>query len=309
MLNKYHFLSILFLLIVSQTALASQNCDVATELVNKAYNFVELDDKNGAKQLLKKALQLCPNHAFAHNNLAVLLEDEGNYPQAIAHYRQALQTKPNLSNAWYGLGETYYKQGQFPLSLEAHVQACKTDKDSRQRLKELFKNKKFAVIEQGNILNKESLLLLFDAARRQTIGNRLISDCGFRCSGIQPIITFYNFQFETGTATLIASSKNQLDELAAALMKLPNRTVKISGHIKESKKLCGRLSKKRAAAIARALVARGIQKKRLKTRGYGDTMPLSRNRAKNRRVEIEVKQKYLKKNGNRATIKDCPQML
>jgi tetratricopeptide (TPR) repeat protein len=41
-------------------------------------------------------LQICSHHAEAHNNLASLLEDEGNYPQAIYHYRQAIQAKPNL---------------------------------------------------------------------------------------------------------------------------------------------------------------------------------------------------------------------
>jgi len=64
--------------------------------------------------------------------LASLLEDEGNYSQAIVHYKKAIELRPNFSQAWYGLGETYYKQERFPLSLEAHLHACQTDKDSKK---------------------------------------------------------------------------------------------------------------------------------------------------------------------------------
>jgi tetratricopeptide (TPR) repeat protein len=56
--------------------------------------------------LLKKALRNCPNHAESHNNLAEILQAEGYYTEAIAHYRQALAANPNLAGAWHGLGET-----------------------------------------------------------------------------------------------------------------------------------------------------------------------------------------------------------
>jgi outer membrane protein OmpA-like peptidoglycan-associated protein len=298
MSNKSHFLTTLFLLIFSLPALASQNCNYATNLVIQAYDAGESGNKYNEKQLLNQALRLCPNHAEAHNNLASLLEEQGDYTQAIAHYRQALQTKPNYSNAWYGLGETYYKQGQFPLSLEAHLQACKTDKDSERRIRELLENEKYAVTEQGKILNKESLLLLYDVSRRQKI-NQLISDCGFRLSRVKPAVTFRNFQFETGKATLKYGTEAQLEALAAALINLQTRRVEISGHTDnqrfagfsyyESKQKNQQLSEQRAATVARALADRGVSQNRIITSGYGDSQPISRNRAKNRRVEIEVK--------------------
>ena len=298
MSKNYHFLTTLFLLLFSLSTLASQNCNYATNLVIQAYDAGDSGNKYREKQLLNQALRLCPNHAQAHNNLASLLEEQGNYTQAIAHYHQALQTKPNYSNAWYGLGETYYKMGQFPLSLEAHLQACKTDKDSRQRIKELIENEKVTVTEQGKILNKESLLLLFDTARRQKI-SRLISACGFKMGRVKPAVTFRNFQFDSGKATLQSGTERQLEELAAALINLQNKTVKISGHTDnqrfagysyyESKRLNQQLSEQRAATVARALADRGVSMSRIRTYGYGDTNPLSRNKAKNRRVEIEVK--------------------
>jgi len=302
MLIKYRVLSALLLLIISVPALASENCDYATDLVIQAYDWGDLGRKDKEKQLLLQALQFCPNHADAHNNLATLLKAEGNDTQAIAHYRQALQIKPNYSHAWYGLGEIYFEQGQFPLSLEAHLRACKTDKDSYQRVKELLTNQKYAVNDDGKILNKESLLLLFDAARRQTL-NRLISDCGFKLARVKPAGIFHNIQFDTGKATLKPSTEAQLEALAAALINLQNRVVKIYGHTdnqafgdvtpKESKRLNQILSEERAATVARALANRGVFMTRIRTIGYGDKYPLelgnsSAARAKNRRVEIEV---------------------
>jgi outer membrane protein OmpA-like peptidoglycan-associated protein len=263
----------------------------------------ESGHKDKEKQLLKRALQICPNHAEAHNNLASLLEEEGKYPQAIAHYRQALQTKPNYSNAWYGLGETYYKQSQFPLSLEAHLHACQTDPDSNQRVTELLKDKRYAVTEAGQILNKDSLLLLYDPTRRQTI-NQLITACGLKLARVEPAATFRNFQFQTGKANLQPGTEQQLEALVAALINLPNRTVEIHGHTdiqafvgyspSESKKLNQKLSEDRAATVASALAQRGLSMTRLKTYGHGDKLPLIPENspaawAKNRRVEIKVK--------------------
>jgi tetratricopeptide (TPR) repeat protein len=62
------------------------------------------------KQQLQRALKLCPNHPDAHNNLAVVLENEQHYTQAIHHYQRTLQIDPDYYDAWIGIGEAYYKQ-------------------------------------------------------------------------------------------------------------------------------------------------------------------------------------------------------
>jgi len=169
MLTKFRVLSILLLLIISLPALASQNCNDATRLVTQAYDWGDLGHKDKEKQLLLQALQICSNHADAHNNLGALLEDEGNFPQAIVHYRQAIQAKPNFSNAWYGLGEVYYKQGRFPLSFEAHLYACQNDADSRQRIISFLKNNNYAVTKEGKILDRESLLVFLISSGEQKL--------------------------------------------------------------------------------------------------------------------------------------------
>ena len=299
---KYSFFTLSFLFIFSGSTLADENCDFATDLVIQAFDAGDLGRQDEEKRLLLRALRFCPNHADAHNNLATLFKAEGNDDLAIAHYRLALQIKPNFSFAWYGLGEVYFEQGQFPLSLYAHLQACQSDKDSKLRVADLLINQKYAVSAEGKILNKESLLCLFDAKRRQTI-NQLLSDCGFRIVRVKPAVVFYNIQFDTGRATLKSGTEAQLEALAAALINLQNRFVKIHGHTdnqvfvgyspSESKRLNLILSEKRAASVARALASRGVSMNRLRTFGYGNELPLvsgssSAARAKNRRVEIEV---------------------
>jgi outer membrane protein OmpA-like peptidoglycan-associated protein len=284
----------------SLPVVASQGCDSATQLVSQSYDYGSQGRTHEEKLLLNNALQSCPTHAEAHNNLAAILEDEGNYEQAIDHYKQALQTKPHFSQAWYGLGETYYKQGQFPLSLEAHLQACQTDNDSKQRVKELLTENRYAVTEEGQILNKESLLLLYDKQRREKI-NRMISECGLRASGTAKG-TFRNVTFHAGSAELTTAATQQVKNLAAAFKTIPN-VIKVHGHTDsqpfqgvtsqvENERLNLKLSQQRADAVKRELVARGLPAKRIQTRGYGSTKPLVPGNseaawAKNRRVEIE----------------------
>lgn len=212
-------------------------------------------------------------------------------------------TETSKSQQWYELGESYYRQGQFPLSLEAHLHNCKKDK-SRQRIKYLLKDNRYTVTEAGQILNKDSLLLLYDQQRREKIAT-MISECGFKAiSRVKPAATFRNFQFDSGKATLQSGSERQLEQIAAALWSLSNRTVLIHGHTDtqpwkgvseaESDRLNQKLSEERAATIAGALADRGIPMTRIETHGYGYKNPLIDENhpgawAKNRRVEIEVK--------------------
>jgi len=286
------------LLSLSQAVFA--NCDLATDLLYQAYDLhAQRNAVETEKRLLTKALRYCPQMPHAHNYLASLLEDERNYPQAVYHYKRALKIKPDFSEAWYGLGETYYKQDQFPLSLEAHLHACQTDGDSKQRIKALLKNNRFAVTEAGQILNKESLLLLYDKRQRQRIA-RLIKACGFRTLVVVPVAVFRNFSFDTGKASLQPGSERQMDELAAALRQLGPPVIEIQGHTDnqlfrqksqtESDRLNQKLSEQRAATVAKALERRGVSSSRIQ--GFGPSKPAqgytTADWDKNRRVEIKV---------------------
>jgi outer membrane protein OmpA-like peptidoglycan-associated protein len=296
---------ILFLIVIFPLAGYSQeseDCRQATQLVIQAFdlgnspsNFPE------QKQLITKALELCPDHAEAHNNLGSVFEEEENYELALSHYKHAVAAKPDFAAAWFGIGEVYYKTGRFPLSLEAYLRACHSDKDARRRIEELLRENRYRVSEAGEILDKESLLLLFDKNRREKIRN-MISECGFSTKAVvEPEIIFRNILFDVGTANLKHEAHAQIREIGAALQELGSKSVRISGHTdrqpfkgysrEDSDRMNMRLSEERAAAVAEELKKMGISG--IQTKGYGPTIPIDRRDTqdaytKNRRVVIEV---------------------
>lgn len=284
----------------------AEDCAKATQLTQQAFDLGE----NPAtfpeqKRLLTQALALCPNHPEAHNNFAWILSAEKDFPQAVTHYRAALRAKPDYADAWYGLGDAYQELKQFPLSLEAYLQVCKTDPEAWQKARELLNNNRYKVSEAGEILNKESLLLLFDSARRADI-QRMIKACCTTCSRavVAPEFIFRNILFEVRKATLTPESQPQIQEIGAALSEVKDGTIIISGHSDkqrfaeaqtqaESDQMNLQLSQDRAETVAQELANMGIPRSRLKTAGYGPAQPedpadTPEAYAKNRRVTISV---------------------
>lgn len=102
--------------------------------------------------------------------------------------------------------------------------------------------------------------------------------------------------FHTNKPTLHQRSQTTIDQLAAFLEKHVEITgLRIEGHTdsRGSNAYNLRLSAVRAHAIARALVARGIECGRLQPVGYGETRPISGNktnvgRHRNRRMEFRI---------------------
>ncbi len=100
-------------------------------------------------------------------------------------------------------------------------------------------------------------------------------------------------QFETDQATLLASSKPQLEQVIALLNDTPDLRLSINGHTDNTGNAAHNLSlsQRRAAAVRDFIVAAGIDKKRLESSGFGDTQPVADNnseagKARNRRVEL-----------------------
>ncbi|MEN8220175.1 MAG: OmpA family protein [Pseudomonadota bacterium] len=284
--------------------LAALDCDYAADVLYQAYDLHHQSHAFEREKLLVKiAIENCPEMPEAQNYYATLLEKEGNYTQAINYYKKAIALGPDFSEAWNGLGETYHKQGRFPLSLEAHLHACQTDSDSKKRIEALLKDNRYTITEEGKIIDRESLLVLYDKQRQKAI-DQMLSDCGLgRFKRVNPAAVFRNFQFAPRKADLEPGSERQLEEIVAALLNLPNRMIKIDGHtdtqpfkdapLADSDKLNLKLSQQRADTIARALNIRGIPMSRIKTDGHGYDEPLVAGNnpstwAQNRRVEIKL---------------------
>lgn len=103
----------------------------------------------------------------------------------------------------------------------------------------------------------------------------------------------YGIYFDTASATIKPESESALGEMAKLLQNKPDLKVFIVGHTDNAGTLDLnlKLSADRAAAVVKALVARGIAPGRLKAAGVGPYCPIGSNeteqgKAQNRRVEL-----------------------
>jgi cytochrome c oxidase subunit II len=108
-------------------------------------------------------------------------------------------------------------------------------------------------------------------------------------------LTLNHISFETGSATLTANSKFELDNLVTGLNAFPAINIEVGGHTDNVGDPAANLalSASRAAAVVKYLGDRGISTGRLKPRGYGDSKPAvpndtPENQAKNRRTDFTV---------------------
>lgn len=111
-----------------------------------------------------------------------------------------------------------------------------------------------------------------------------------------------NVYFQFNKAELTEESKKAIDiDLLRTLQNNPTIVVEISSHTdsKGTEAYNLNLSQKRADALTKYLRSKGIDKKRLKSKGYGESQPIAPNqnpdgsdnpegRKKNRRVEFKV---------------------
>jgi outer membrane protein OmpA-like peptidoglycan-associated protein len=101
--------------------------------------------------------------------------------------------------------------------------------------------------------------------------------------------------FDVGSYTLKPEFRSTLDEVAKSLIDYPESLIDVYGHTDStgSDSYNQTLSENRARTVMNYLVSRGVPAARLKSQGFGETMPVADNasaegRTKNRRVEIKI---------------------
>jgi outer membrane protein OmpA-like peptidoglycan-associated protein len=106
-------------------------------------------------------------------------------------------------------------------------------------------------------------------------------------------VVLYGIYFDFDKATIKPESQPQLAQMVAFLRDNPDAKVYVTGHTDNKGALDYnmKLSGARATAVVKALVAAGIDGKRMVPKGVGPLAPLASNRdeagqAKNRRVEL-----------------------
>jgi outer membrane protein OmpA-like peptidoglycan-associated protein len=109
---------------------------------------------------------------------------------------------------------------------------------------------------------------------------------------------FDNLEFVSGQAIIRSTSFASLNTLAELLKEKPDATLLIAGHTDNtgSHEINMKLSKARAEAVKKELMARGVKADQLNVEYYGETKPIADNntaagRQKNRRVEMTMSYK------------------
>lgn len=108
-------------------------------------------------------------------------------------------------------------------------------------------------------------------------------------------LSLKNITFETNSTELDVTSHKELNRVVGLLKANKNIRVEISAHTDDvgSKQYNKELSGRRALSVINYLLKHGVTQNQMVSKGYGETKPLvpnnsSENRAKNRRVELEI---------------------
>ena len=115
-----------------------------------------------------------------------------------------------------------------------------------------------------------------------------------------------NVYFEFDKSVMLSGSEKDINLLHTFLLEHPDIKVEIGAHTdsKGSTEYNISLSQLRAQTVVNFLVAKGIEKKRLVAKGYGETQPIAANelsdgsdypegRQMNRRVEFKIIEKII----------------
>lgn len=101
--------------------------------------------------------------------------------------------------------------------------------------------------------------------------------------------------FDVGSYSLRPEFRATLDKVAESLVQYPNSLIDVYGHTDStgSDAFNQTLSENRARTVLNYLVSRGVPAARIRSQGFGETMPIASNdtadgRQKNRRVEIKI---------------------
>ena len=153
--------------------------------------------------------------------------------------------------------------------------------------KVVVKDKKILKLPNGDIEVETGTFL--DKLYDEVTDNTLDPTKGF---------AFDHLNFATGSATISEDSKGQLNDLAKIMMAFPKVGISVDGHTDNVGDAAAnlKLSKERALAVEKYLIAKGVADARILPEGLGSTKPVGDNtteagRLANRRTEVLVTKK------------------
>ena len=285
------FVSFLLCLLIFQsgTISASPLCDDAKEHYARGAKLLNFQER---KDVFAKAVDLCPDYAEAHVNLADAYENLGDFDAAERHYAQAVALGLQSPIPYIGLGEVYLRTGRYGLAKDCYTKGCEIEPDNER----LLAGQK--IVEER--MKREKSFFTRDHIRTcfsEDDQFRLMCMCpGDHHSFLRKWICMPALLFSPGSTELSKEVRHQLDEVGEALKNKDLSGVNwlVIGHAdnmgEKSRNL--QISKRRAERVKRYLVDRhGMDPNRLRTLCFGEDKPRYPNataekRSENRRVEI-----------------------
>src|SRR5262245_1688585 len=120
------------------------NADVWHLLGTIAYR---IENREGARSFVERALQCDPNNAGAMNTLGLLLQDQKSVDEGIAWFRRALNLRPDFYEALNNLGNALKARGHISEAVDCYERALKLMPSSA----ELVNNLGVAFKEQSKL--------------------------------------------------------------------------------------------------------------------------------------------------------------
>ena len=109
------------------------------------------------------------------------------------------------------------------------------------------------------------------------------------------LIRLDNLIFDQGESLITSDSYGELNKLVKLMNEKPGLQIQLEGHTdyRGSKQLNLELSQKRVDAVKEYLIGKGINSKRIKTKAFGGSLPLVKEKSieaseLNRRVEVRI---------------------
>ena len=145
------------------------------------------------------------------------------------------------------------------------------------------------------LVNKESYFLFSDSLQVSKDKPIVRFDITPKKIAVTKVFVFENIMFAFNHSTILPSSYDAVNEIAATLLNNPGLKVQIAGHTCDMgpRDYNQWLSEIRAKSVTDYLISKGIDSSRMTSIGYGLTRPVADNKTadgkrKNRRVEVKV---------------------
>jgi tetratricopeptide (TPR) repeat protein len=108
--------------------------DYPAALNEAGYACVYLGQINKAFDLMERYVSLLPKEANPQDSFAEFLRIDGNFPQALDHYRAALRIDPKFDSSQLGIADTYMLMGEYDKAREEYAKAVQMAPDDATRL-------------------------------------------------------------------------------------------------------------------------------------------------------------------------------